>query len=340
MENNTQILDTLSRPIRDLRISVTDRCNFRCTYCMPKEVFNSDYEFLRRDDLLTFEEITRLSNIFSSLGVKKIRLTGGEPLLRKNIPALIEQLAQIDSIEDISLTTNGVPLTKELAKQLKDAGLKRITISLDALDDETFKSISDVSFNVDQVLQAIDNAESAGLAPIKINMVVKRGVNEHCILPMVKHFKGSSKIVRFIEFMDVGTTNHWQMEDVFSAKEIIGVISEQFAIESIDANYKGEVAKRWRYKDGAGEIGIISSVTQPFCQSCTRARLSAEGKLYTCLFATQGRDLRHLLREGANDEYIAEVISSIWRKRSDRYSEIRTSKTVLLPKVEMSYIGG
>ncbi len=340
MEINTQILDTLSRPIRDLRISVTDRCNFRCTYCMPKEVFNSDYEFLRRDDLLRFEEITRLSNIFSSLGVKKIRLTGGEPLLRKNIPTLIEQLAQIDSIEDISLTTNGVPLTKELAVRLKNAGLKRITISLDALDDETFKSISDVSFNVDKVLQAIDNAESAGLAPIKINMVVKKGVNEHCILPMAKHFQGSSKIVRFIEFMDVGTTNHWQMEDVFSAKEFIGVISEQFAIETVDANYKGEVAKRWRYKNGGGEIGVISSVTQPFCQSCTRARLSAEGKLYTCLFATQGRDLRHLLREGANDEYIAEVISSIWRKRSDRYSEIRTSETVLLPKVEMSYIGG
>ena len=340
MENSTQILDTLSRPIRDLRISVTDRCNFRCTYCMPKEVFNSDYEFLRRDDLLTFEEITRLSNIFSSLGVKKIRLTGGEPLLRKNIPVLVEQLAQIDSIEDISLTTNGVPLTKELAVRLKNAGLKRITISLDALDDETFKSISDVSFNVDRVLQAIKNAESAGLAPIKINMVVKKGVNEHCILPMVNHFRGGSIIVRFIEYMDVGTTNNWQMDDVFSAKEIIRVISEQFAIEPAVANYKGEVAKRWRYKDDEGEIGIISSVTQPFCQSCTRARLSAEGKLYTCLFATKGRDLRHLLREGANDEYIAEVISSIWKKRTDRYSEIRTSETVLLPKVEMSYIGG
>lgn len=340
MENSTQILDTLSRPMRDLRISVTDRCNFRCTYCMPKEVFNSDYEFLRRDDLLTFEEITRLSNIFSSLGVKKIRLTGGEPLLRKNISVLVEQLAKIDTIEDISLTTNGVPLTKELAVQLKNAGLRRITISLDALDDETFKSISDVSFNVDRVLQAINNAETAGLAPIKINMVVKKGVNEHCILPMVKHFRDGSIIVRFIEFMDVGTTNNWQMDDVFSAKEIIGVISEQFAIEPADANYKGEVAKRWRYKDGGGEIGIISSVTQPFCQSCTRARLSAEGKLYTCLFATQGRDLRHLLREGANDEYIAEVISSIWKKRTDRYSEIRTSETVLLPKVEMSYIGG
>lgn len=340
MENNTQILDTLSRPIRDLRISVTDRCNFRCTYCMPKEVFNSDYEFLRRDDLLTFEEITRISNIFSLLGVKKIRLTGGEPLLRKNIPVLVEQLAQIDFIEDISLTTNGVQLTKELAVQLKDAGLKRITISLDALDDETFKAISDVSFNVDQVLQAIDNAESARLEPIKINMVVKKGINEQCILPMAKHFHGSGNIVRFIEFMDVGTTNNWQMEDVFSAAEIVDVINQEFTIEPADANYQGEVAKRWRYKDGGGELGIISSVTQPFCQSCTRARLSAEGKLYTCLFATQGRDLRHLLREGADDEYVAEVISSIWKKRTDRYSEIRTSETVLLPKVEMSYIGG
>lgn len=340
MKSNTHILDTLSRPLRDLRISVTDRCNFRCTYCMPKEVFNSDYEFLRRDDLLSFEEITRISRVFSLLGVKKIRLTGGEPLLRKNIPALIEQLTQIDSIENISLTTNGVLLTKELARQLKDAGLNRITISLDALDDETFKAISDVSFKADQVLQAIGNAESAGLEPIKINMVVKKGVNEHSILPMIRHFHGSDIILRFIEFMDVGSTNHWHMDDVFSAKEIAEVINKEFEIEPIGANYQGEVAKRWRYKNGGGEIGIISSVTQPFCQSCTRARLSAEGKLYTCLFATQGRDLRHLLREGASDEYIAEVISSIWKKRIDRYSEIRTSETVSLPKVEMSYIGG
>ncbi len=340
METNSQILDTLSRPIRDLRISVTDRCNFRCTYCMPKEVFNSDYEFLRRDDLLSFEEITRISKVFATLGVKKIRLTGGEPLLRKNIAILIEQLSKIDGIEDISLTTNGVLLTENIAQQLKDAGLKRITISLDALDDETFKAISDVSFNVDKVLDAIDIADSVGLSPVKVNMVVKKGINQHAIVPMAKHFHGSEKLLRFIEYMDVGSTNDWQMNDVFSAKEIINEINRELPIEPADANYKGEVAKRWRYKDGGGEIGVISSVTQPFCQSCTRARLSAEGKLYTCLFATKGKDLRHLIREGADDNHISEVISAIWKKRSDRYSELRTSETVLLPKVEMSYIGG
>ncbi|MGI9228088.1 MAG: GTP 3',8-cyclase MoaA [Gammaproteobacteria bacterium] len=340
METNTQIIDTLSRPIRDLRISVTDRCNFRCTYCMPKEVFNSDYEFLRRDDLLSFEEITRVSKVFAELGVKKIRLTGGEPLLRKNISVLVEQLSNIEAIEDISLTTNGVLLTEKMAQQLKDAGLQRITVSLDALDDKTFKAISDVSFNVDKVLDAIEIADSVGLSPIKINMVIKKGVNEHAILPMAKHFHNSGKILRFIEFMDVGSTNHWQMDDVFSAKEMIDVINQELPIEPADANYKGEVAKRWRYKDGGGEIGIISSVTQPFCQSCTRARLSAEGKLYTCLFATQGKDLRHLIRQGANDEYISDIISTVWKKRTDQYSELRTSETVLLPKVEMSYIGG
>ena len=334
------IVDSLSRPARDLRISVTDRCNFRCVYCMPREVFNSDYEFLHRDDLLTFEEIVRIASIFASLGIKKIRLTGGEPLLRKNIPVLIEQLVRNKSIADISLTTNGVLLTPKLAQQLKDAGLKRITISLDTLDSDIFKAINDVSFNVDQVLQAIDNAESVGFAPIKINMVVKKGVNDCSILPMVRHFHGSDKIVRFIEFMDVGSTNHWRMEDVFSAREIIDLIRQEFRIEPVDANYKGEVAKRWRHQDGGGEIGVISSVTQPFCRSCTRARLSAEGKLYTCLFATQGHDLRHLLRKGADDEYITETIRAIWKNRTDRYSEIRTSETVLLPKVEMSYIGG
>lgn len=340
MESNTFIEDTLSRPIRDLRISVTDRCNFRCTYCMPKEVFNSKYEFLRRDDLLSFEEITRISKVFAKLGVKKIRLTGGEPLLRKNIPVLIDQLAKIEGIEDISLTTNGVLLTEEMAQQLKDAGLQRITVSLDALDDETFKAISDVSFNVDKVLDAIEIASSVGLSPVKVNMVVKKGVNEHAILPMIKHFHGSDKILRFIEFMDVGSTNQWQMDDVFSAKEIVNVIDQELPIEPADANYHGEVAKRWRYKDGGGEVGVISSVTQPFCQSCTRARLSAEGKLYTCLFATQGKDLRHLIRQGAKDEFIADIVSAVWKKRADQYSELRSTETVILPKVEMSYIGG
>ena len=340
MENTTHILDTFSRPIRDLRISVTDRCNFRCTYCMPKEVFNSDYDFLHRDDLLTFEEITRISKIFATIGVKKIRLTGGEPLLRKNIPILIEQLAQIESIEDISLTTNGILLSKDLTRDLKNAGLRRITISLDALDNKTFKSISDISFNVDKVLQGIDNSAAAGLAPIKINMVVKKGVNEHGILPMAKYFRNTDIILRFIEYMDVGNTNQWQMEDVFTASEIIDLLNQHYEIEPAEANYVGEVAKRWRYKDGGGEFGIISSVTQPFCQTCTRARLSAEGKLYTCLFAASGHDLRRLLREGADNQYIAEFIVSKWKKRDDRYSEIRSSNTVTMQKVEMSYIGG
>ena len=340
MENDTHILDTFSRPIRDLRISVTDRCNFRCTYCMPKEVFNSEYEFLRRDDLLTFEEIARVSKIFASIGVKKIRLTGGEPLLRKNISILVEQLAQIESIEDISLTTNGVLLSRGLATDLKNSGLNRITISLDALDNKTFQLISDISINVDVVLKGIDNAVAAGLAPVKINMVVKKGVNEQSIKPLAEYFRNTDIILRFIEYMDVGNTNHWKMEEVFTASEINDLLKQHFEIEPIEANYVGEVAKRWRYKDGSGEFGIISSVTQPFCQTCTRARLSAEGKLYTCLFAANGYDLRRLIREGADDQYITEVVGSIWKKRGDRYSEIRSSNSVKMQKVEMSYIGG
>ena len=340
MNDSKQLADTLSRPLRDLRISVTDRCNFRCTYCMPKEVFNAKYEFLRRDDLLSFEEITRIANIFAQKGVKKIRLTGGEPLLRKNLSVLIEQLAKIEGIEDIGLTTNGVLLTQQIAQQFYDAGLKRITISLDALDNETFQTISDVSFHVDKVLESIEVSQSIGFSPIKINMVIKKWVNEHSVLPMANYFKNKAIILRLIEYMDVGSTNQWKMDDVFSAKEIVEVINQELPIEPVEANYKGEVAKRWRYRDGQGEIGIISSVTQPFCQTCTRTRLSAEGKLYTCLFANKGKDLRHLLREGANDEHIADVINAIWKKRTDRYSEIRTSETILSPKVEMSYIGG
>ncbi|MXY14199.1 MAG: GTP 3',8-cyclase MoaA [Proteobacteria bacterium] len=339
-ENTVQMLDTLSRPVRDLRISVTDRCNFRCTYCMPKEVFNSNYEFLHREQLLTFEEITRLARIFASLGVRKVRLTGGEPLLRKNLAVLIEHLAAIDAIEDISLTTNGVLLTQDRARQLRNAGLNRITISLDTLDVATFRSISNADFGPDLVLRAIDEAEAAGLAPVKLNMVVKKGANESSILSMARHFHGSGKIVRFIEYMDVGHTNQWNLDDVYTAAEIVSELRKEFDIEPAEPNYRGEVAKRWRYKDGGGEVGIIASVTQPFCQDCTRARLSAEGKLYTCLFATQGRDLRHLLREGASDKYIAGVVGKVWSKRDDRYSETRTSESPLLPKIEMSYIGG
>ena len=339
-EDTVQMLDTLSRPVRDLRISVTDRCNFRCTYCMPKEVFNSNYEFLHREQLLTFEEITRVTRIFASLGVRKVRLTGGEPLLRKNLAVLIEHLAMIDSIRDISLTTNGVLLTRDRARQLRDAGLNRITVSLDTLDATTFRSISNADFGPDLVLRAIDEAEAAGLAPIKVNMVVKKGANEGSILPMARHFHGSGKIIRFIEYMDVGHTNQWNLGDVYTAAEIVDTLRREFDIEPAEPNYQGEVAKRWCYRDGGGEIGIIASVTQPFCQDCTRARLSAEGKLYTCLFATQGHDLRHLLREGASDKYIADVAGRVWSKRDDRYSETRTSESPLLPKIEMSYIGG
>ena len=339
-ENTVQMLDTLSRPVRDLRISVTDRCNFRCTYCMPKEVFNSNYEFLHREQLLTFEEITRLVRIFASLGARKVRLTGGEPLLRRNLAVLIEHLAAIDAIEDISLTTNGVLLTKDRARQLRNAGLNRITISLDTLDAAIFRSISNAEFGPDLVLRAIDEAQAAGLAPVKVNMVVKKGANESSILPMARHFHGSGMIIRFIEYMDVGHTNQWNLDDVYTATEIIDELRKEFDIEPAEPNYRGEVAKRWRYRDGGGEIGIIASVTQPFCQDCTRARLSAEGKLYTCLFATHGRDLRHLLREGASDKYIADVVGRVWSRRDDRYSETRTSESPLLPKIEMSYIGG
>ncbi len=307
---------------------------------MPKEVFNSDYKYLHRDDLLTFEEITRISKIFSNLGVEKIRLTGGEPLLRKNLPVLVEQLSKLDEIKDISITTNGVLLTKPFVTDLKNAGLKRITISLDALNNKTFQTISDVSFNVKKVLDGIENTIIADLEPIKINMVVKKGVNDNEILPMADYFRGTGCILRFIEYMDVGNTNHWKMEEVFTASEIINLLSQHFDIEPTEANYKSEVAKRWKYKDGAGEFGVISSVTQPFCSNCTRVRLSAEGKIFTCLFASHGYDLRHLLRENADDAYIKEVITNIWKKRNDQYSEIRSHEIALTPKIEMSYIGG
>jgi GTP 3',8-cyclase len=335
--------DALGRQLRDLRISVTDRCNFRCTYCMPKEVFGKDYVFLAHEQLLSFEEIARLAKIFVDHGVEKIRLTGGEPLLRRNIERLIEMLAGLtlpggDKVE-LTLTTNASLLAKK-ARALKDAGLKRVTVSLDALDDPTFMAMNDADFPVAKVLAGIDAADAAGLAPVKINMVVKRGVNEHSILPMARRFKGTGHVLRFIEFMDVGATNGWRMDDVIPSREIIRMIGAQMPLEPIDANYPGEVAERWRYRDGSGEIGVISSVTQAFCRSCTRARISTEGMLYTCLFATSGYDFRALLREGKSDEEIRAAIAAVWDARDDRYSEIRTAETAQQRKIEMSYIGG
>ncbi len=341
MENDSfQVTDTFGRAMHDLRVSVTDRCNFRCVYCMPKEVFGSDYQFLPHKDILTYEEITRIVRVFVSCGVKKVRLTGGEPLLRREIERLVEMLADVPGLDDLTLTTNGSPLTKEKASALQRAGLRRLTVSLDSLDDAVFQAMNDVSFPVARVLKAIDHAATAGLSPIKINMVVKRGLNEDSILPMARYFRGTDHIVRFIEYMDVGASNGWKLDDVVPAAEIVEMINAECPIEPIDSNYHGEVAKRWRYGDGGGEIGVISSVTQPFCGSCSRVRLSAEGSLYTCLFATNGHDLRGLVRGGASDEEIKQFVSTIWLRRSDRYSALRTAETVALPKIEMSYIGG
>jgi cyclic pyranopterin phosphate synthase len=335
----SRVLDRRSRPIRDLRISVTDRCNFRCTYCMPKEVFGHDFAFLPRSELLTFEEITRLTEAFVAEGVSKVRLTGGEPLLRRGIDQLITMLAAIDGITDVALTTNGSALAAKAAS-LKAAGLTRVTVSLDALDDATFEAMNDVGFPVARVLAGIDAAAVAGLAPVKVNMVVRRGVNDHCIAQMADGFRGTGHIVRFIEYMDVGTTNGWRMDDVVSADEIVAAIDERWPLEPLAPNYPGEVAARYRYRDGGGEIGVIASVTRPFCGACTRARLSAEGKLYTCLFATDGHDFRALLREHSSDRELRETVRSVWGRRADRYSELRRAQTVVRPKIEMSYIGG
>jgi cyclic pyranopterin phosphate synthase len=332
------LTDTLGRPIRDLRISVTDRCNFRCVYCMPKEVFGRDYRFLERRELLTFEEIERLAGAFVRQGVQKIRLTGGEPLVRRDIERLIELLAGVDNV-DLTLTTNG-SLLPQKAQALRDAGLKRVTVSLDSLDDEVFRAMNDADFPVARVLEGIEAAAAAGLDPVKVNMVVKRGVNEDSVVAMARHFHGSGHILRFIEYMDVGHTNGWRMDDVVPAAEIVAAIDAELPLEPVEPNYAGEVATRWRYRDGGGEIGVISSVTQPFCGGCTRARLSAEGRLFTCLFAVRGHDLRAVVRDGASDEDLDEAIATIWRGRTDRYSELRTAQTASLPKVEMSYIGG
>ena len=332
------LIDTLNRPLRDLRISVTDRCNFRCVYCMPKELFGPDHQFLHRDKVLTFEEITRLTKIFVAHGVKKIRLTGGEPLVRKDLPDLIAMLAAIPNL-DLTMTTNGSLLPK-FANALKDAGLKRVTVSLDSLDNAIFKSMNDVDFPAEKVIEGMDAAAAVGLGPIKVNMVVKRGVNESSILPMARFFREKGYILRFIEYMDVGHSNGWHMDEVVSAAEIVKMINAEMPLESADPNYPGEVAGRWRYKDGKGEIGTIASVTQAFCRDCNRARITAEGQLYTCLFAVKGHDFRALLRDGATDDEISNEIARVWNKRADRYSEIRSENTINLPKVEMSHIGG
>ncbi|MES2901373.1 MAG: GTP 3',8-cyclase MoaA [Pseudomonadota bacterium] len=339
--------DALGRPLHDLRISVTDRCNFRCVYCMPKEVFDKDYAYLPHSSLLSFEEITRLATIFIAHGVEKIRLTGGEPLLRKNLERLVGMLAELRTPSgnalDLTLTTNGSLLAKK-AQSLKDAGLNRVTVSLDSLDDATFKRMNDVDFAVADVLAGIEAAHRAGLGPIKINMVVKAGMNDQEIVPMARHFKGSPYILRFIEYMDVGASNGWNLAEVIPSAEVVRRIGETMPLEAVGANYSGETAARWRHADGSGEIGVISSVTQAFCKDCSRARLSTEGKLFTCLFATRGHDLRALLRAGNNDAEISAAVAQLWRVRDDRYSETRTINTSALSgrdrKVEMSYIGG
>jgi cyclic pyranopterin phosphate synthase len=319
-------------------VSVTDRCNFRCVYCMPKEVFGKDYAFLPQDQVLTFEEIARLVGIFAGLGVQKVRLTGGEPLVRRDVERLVGMLSPIADL-DLTLTTNGSLLAAK-AKALAAAGLKRVTVSLDSLDDATFKKMNDVDFPVKRVLDGIAAAERAGLMPIKVNMVVRRGLNESSVLPMARHFRGTGHVLRFIEYMDVGTSNGWRLDDVIPARELIATIAREFPVEPVEPAYLGEVAGRYRYLDGAGEIGVISSVTQPFCSECTRARLSADGSLYTCLFATQGHDLRSLLRAGASDDDIRVAIMAVWAAREDRYSELRSSETAGLKKIEMSFIGG
>jgi GTP 3',8-cyclase len=331
------VVDTFGRPLRDLRISVTDRCNFRCVYCMPKEVFGREYRFLPRRELLTFEEIERVARVFVGLGVHKLRITGGEPLLRRDLEVLVARLAALGDL-DLTLTTNAALLAQK-ARTLADAGLTRVTVSLDSLDDEVFRAMNDVDFPVARVLAGIEAAADAGL-PVKVNVVVKRGLNEDSVLDIVRRFRGTGHAVRFIEYMDVGATNGWRMDDVVPAAEIVRTIGAEFPLEPVEPGYRGEVAQRYRYRDGAGEIGVIASVTQPFCGDCTRARLSADGKLYTCLFAVRGQDLRAVLRSGAGDEELAGAIRAVWERRTDRYSELRTERTSTLRKVEMSFIGG
>ncbi|MCE2438908.1 MAG: GTP 3',8-cyclase MoaA [Candidatus Latescibacteria bacterium] len=334
--------DTLGRPLRDLRISVTDRCNFRCPYCMPAEVFGENYTFLPRAEILTFEEIVRLTRLFVGLGVRKARITGGEPLLRRELQALIRRLAAIDGVEDLTLTTNGYLLPRAVGG-LREAGLHRITVSLDSLDEDVFKLLNGRGYQVAQVLEGIRAAEAAGFAPLKINAVVQRGVNDHTVVDLARHFHGTGHIVRFIEYMDVGNRNGWRLDQVVPAAEIVQRIHEEMPVAAVAPNYPGEVARRFRYLDGSGEIGVIASVTQPFCGDCTRARLSTDGKVYTCLFAGTGVDLRGPLRSGASDGELLATVTEIWEGREDRYSELRTAETAEMPsfsKVEMYQIGG
>lgn len=335
------ITDQFDRPLRDMRISVTDRCNFRCTYCMPAEVFGADYPFLKKQQLLSFEEITRIAEMAASLGVKKLRITGGEPLMRRELYRLIDKLTKIKGIEDIALTTNGVALKKE-AERLRESGLKRVTVSLDSLDDQRFGQINDRGVGVKPVLEGIQAAQKAGME-VKINMMVRKGINDDEIVPMARFFRGSGNILRFIEFMDVGNSNDWKLDEVVTKKEILSLLQEVFTLEAANANYYGEVASRYKYKDTGEEIGIISSISDTFCSSCTRVRLSADGKLYTCLFATEGTDLRGPLRNGSSDRELIEIVQNTWKSRTDRYSAERTVETTALrqrKKIEMSYIGG
>jgi cyclic pyranopterin phosphate synthase len=338
------LTDTLGRPLHDLRISVTDRCNFRCTYCMPKEIFGPDYAFLPRSEVLSFEEIERLARVFIELGVEKLRLTGGEPLVRRDLTTLVEMLAALRRPDgealDLTLTTNGSAL-RALAGRLADAGLQRVTVSLDSLDDATFSAMNGVDFPVAKVLDGIAAARDAGLGPIKINMVVRRGINEASVLPMARWARDDGVILRFIEYMDVGHTNGWRLDDVVPAAELVAAVDAEMPLEALPPRYRGEVATRWRYRDGSGEIGLIASVTAPFCGDCTRARLSAEGRLYTCLFTGEGHDLRAVVRDpGASDETLREAVAAVWRVRDDRYSEVRTEATSDLPRIEMFAMGG
>jgi cyclic pyranopterin phosphate synthase len=337
------LLDRSGRAMRDLRISVTDRCNFRCTYCMPAEVFGRDFAFLPHDQVLTYEEIGRLAAVAVGLGVGKLRLTGGEPLVRRDLPRLVGLLSALRLADgrapDVTLTTNGSAL-RALARPLAEAGLSRITVSLDSLDDGTFRRMNGVDFPVGRVLDGIAAAREAGLAPIKVNMVVKRGENDDSILPMARWARDEGLVLRYIEFMDVGTTNGWRLDDVVPAADIVALLDREFGLQAVEPAYRGEVADRWRYRDGQGEVGVIASVTQPFCGDCTRARLSADGKLYTCLFSARGHDLRAILRGGGSDADLRAALSVIWTSRDDRYSELRTAETSRLPKVEMFALGG